>query len=326
MTTQNLPQQNTVSIMEFVGRVLEVLIVIVAVVLSLHWFVSPLSEQLQHLISTRQQTAADAVDLYQRATLLHREGDHPGAIALLNYAIELSDRPTGAMYALRGQAAEHIGRVSMALQDYRQALTLTPGQPELYQRMCNLHLMRGEYVSAEQACSDGLQVAPNNFEMLNIRCYVRTYITDNHAGAIQDCNQALQQQPNHPYPYNNRAHAHLAQNNFGKALDDATQSINLGNPMPYMPYTTRGDVHLALSNPGAAYEDFRAALDASSDYVPALLGMARTYEQAGQPDAAQTFYCRYINASESPDMAVQQRVQQMGGCEDASGTVAGSAS
>ncbi len=306
--------------MEFVGRVLEVLIVIAAVVMSLHWFVSPLSEQLQHLISTRQQSAADSLDLYQRATLLHSDGDHPGAIALLNYAIELSDRPTAAMYALRGQAAERIGRVSMALQDYRQALMLAPGQVELHQQVCNLHLMRSEYISAEQACTDGLQVAPENFEMLNSRCYMRTYVTDNHAGAVQDCNRALQQQPNHPYPYNNRAHAHLAQNNFGKALDDATQSLNLGNPMPYMPRTTRGNVYLSLNNVGAAYEDFRAALDTKGDYAPALLGLARTYDQAGQPDAALTSYCRYLQATDSPDATVQQRVQQMGGCEAASAT------
>jgi tetratricopeptide (TPR) repeat protein len=147
------------------------------------------------------------------------------------------------------------------------------------------------------------------------RCYIRAYFGSDYAGAISDCTQATLLNNTHPFPYNNRARAYLMMGNYEQAIDDATKSIELGNPYAYLPLTNRGTAYAALGNADAALVDYQAAIEANPDYDEVYARLGEVYRWQNRPTLALQSYCRYLELDKTPIQFIQDRATELGSCQ-----------
>lgn len=295
-------------------RLVEAIVLIVALLISLQHYTTPLQAQIDELKQTTEATAADAWDLYQRALFLQQDADPQGALALLNYALEIAPAPFAQGLGLRGMLYADLNRNDDALVDLQQAVALNPNALEWQATLCQMKAERRNFAAAEQHCAIAVQLAPDDFSLVNTLCFVRSY-NDRLPEAINDCTSAINLAADHPYPWSNRAHAHLELGNYAAAIQDATRSIQLGNDYPQMPHTVRGRAYMAQNRFDEALSDFQIALESDTAYPDVYAGLGEWYDLQGALASARDYYCGYLTlAWTTPTAQVQQRVAQLGGC------------
>lgn len=79
-----------------------------------------------------------------------------------------------------------------------------------------------------------------------------------YSDAVEGYTAAITHDPTNPVYWSNRAFAHIRQENFGSAIQDATQALELDSSYAKA-YYRRGDASFALSHFRDAVADFRAA-------------------------------------------------------------------
>ncbi len=236
-----------------------------------------------------------------------------GGIALLDVTISYG-QPSARVYGARAAAYTRIGDYSNAINDYQQATVLAPENGDYQFGLCFTRVQAGDYQNAISACSSAIQIMPEHFMSWNNRCYVRAYHVGDYEGAVNDCTRAIELDLQHPYPYNNRARAYLMSGSYQQAIDDATQSILLGNGFAHLPLTNRGTAYLAIGDGVAALRDYQAAIDANPDYDEVYARLGELYRWQNQPELARQAYCQYLDVSEVRLQIIIDRVNELGGC------------
>jgi tetratricopeptide (TPR) repeat protein len=239
--------------------------------------------------------------------------DYQGGLALLDVTIAYS-QPTDRLYAARANAFARIGELENAMNDFQQAIALNPTRGDYRYSLCYLATELGQIQLALSNCDEAIQLLPNTAMVWNSRCYLRAYFTGDYVGAVSDCNQAILLNPNHPYPYNNRARAYLMSGSYQEALNDATRSIQLGNPYLYLPLTNRGTAYAAVGNANAAIADYQAAIQSKPDYSEIYARLGEVYRWQNQANLALQAYCRYLQLEEAPLQFIIDRAIELGGC------------
>lgn len=87
----------------------------------------------------------------------------------------LSD-PAGLHLIERARAAEQAGRLSEAARLAREALELSPGDPEYWQYLAELELQRGDFMAAIEHAVRSFELGPQ----IGPLCY-RNWLTKQHA-------------------------------------------------------------------------------------------------------------------------------------------------
>lgn len=241
------------------------------------------------------------------------ENNFVGGIALLDVTIS-QGQPSARVFGARAAAYARIGDYPNAIQDYYQATLLAPDNGDYQFGLCYTRVQAEDYQNAIPACSSAIQIMPNHLMSWNNRCYVRAYHVGDYEGAISDCSQAIQINPNHPYPYNNRARAYLMTGSYQQAINDATRSILLENPLSYLALTNRGTAYLALGNGTAALQDYEAAINANPNYDEVYARLGELYRWQNQNGLARQAYCQYLTIADAPLQLIIDRVNELGGC------------
>lgn len=239
--------------------------------------------------------------------------DYQGGLALLDVMVQYS-QPTDRVYAARADALSHIGELDNALADYQEAIALNPNNGEYRRGMCYVATNVGQMQLAVSNCDAAVTLLPQDAMVWNSRCFLRAYYTGDYAGAVTDCNQAILLSPNHPYPYNNRARAYLMSGSYQEAVNDATRSIELGNPHLYMPLTNRGTAYAALGNANAAIADYQASIQNNPNYTETFARLGEVYRWQNQATLALQAYCHYLSIESKPLQFIIDRVNELGAC------------
>lgn len=308
------PPSSGFSLASLIVRMFEAVVVIVALIISLQHFTTPLQAQINDLKQMTQAQSADAWDLYQRALFLEQQRDLNGAITLLNYAAELAPSPFTQAIGLRGMLQAQQGDAPAALDSLRQAVSLDPNHLNWQRMLCRIATTDRQFVLADQHCSAAIQLDPQDAQLVSNRCYARSY-AGNFQGALDDCTRIINQAPEQPYAWNNRARAHLGQGNYEAVIQDATRSLQLGNNYAHMPLTNRALALTAQGRYQEAFNDLQAALENDPSYPDTYLGLAQWYDQQNSIASALAYYCEYTERVwVTSSQAVQDRVAQLGGC------------
>jgi tetratricopeptide (TPR) repeat protein len=130
--------------------------------------------------AAKNQDFDKAVDLFKKATALDRK-----------YGDELS-----AVYQQRGYAAATDQRYGDAINDYNEALKLTPQQaPRIHEQRAAVEMKIQDYDKALADYSELIKLKPNEIKYINYRAYIYELKNDLE-NSMADNDKILKQDPN----------------------------------------------------------------------------------------------------------------------------------
>lgn len=174
---------------------------------------------LQDIKSAIQKNPKFVLAHYNLGTVLVSRDDVEPGIEALSEAIKI-DPKLGQAYLNRGWAYAKKASYDRAIDDTTVAMRLLPGQVQPYINRGNAYEKNREYDKAEIDYSKALTMDANNAALWNARCWVRALSGKNLNEALNDCNRALQLQPNLANALDSRAMAYLKMDRIEEALAD----------------------------------------------------------------------------------------------------------
>ncbi|MEZ5962146.1 MAG: tetratricopeptide repeat protein [Hyphomonadaceae bacterium] len=211
-----------------------------------------------------------AAALLMRGSIRSAEGDYARALADLGRALRI-DRNNPQIYLQRGALYQERGIYENAMRDFDLALALEPGLRSALDRRAEVVQQRASaYLRDLSRLNDFLTSNPNDAEMLNSRCWLRTVNNDSLDLALADCNASLAVAPNDANVHDSRGLTYFKRGDFAASLADYETAVSLEPERGHFLYG-RGLARLAL---GLRAEG-NADLTRAEQLEP---GIARDYE------------------------------------------------
>jgi tetratricopeptide (TPR) repeat protein len=260
-----------------------------------------------------------ALDFLERGILLAMRSDFDLAIMNFSDALKLNPDLVGA-YMLRGRAlfasvsnvlglgenfslvgttissgevsAEKLEVLTLAVDDFAQAIRLSPNPVRAYIERGSAYLHMGNYNSAMADFNQAIRFDPNYAEGYNSRALVY-YQNGNFDRALTDFNQALSLEPAYATAYYNRGLVYTHQGDHERAIIEYTKAIEL-EPSALVAYNNRGLSYKELGEYELAMADFNWAIDYKSDYAIAYFNRGVIYYDQGDIDRAIEDYTQAI--------------------------------
>ena len=161
------------------------------------------------------------------------------------------------------------------------------------------HNASGNYLAAVEECNRALNLNPQMASAYHIRgvAYANDGETDS---AIKDFNRALELIPRAIGALCNRGIAYNKKGDYDRAVEDFDRAIEL-NPNFAPAYSGRGGSYISKCDYDRAIEDFNRAIELDSNYAPAHAGLGISYSNKSDYDRAVENYDRAIELA--PDRA-----------------------
>jgi len=166
--------------------------------------------------------------LSQRSLARERLLDYDGARQDLDQAIQLKPDDSD-FYARRSKIRTVQGDYQSAIADATQAIRLDPESAEGYAARCHSHVRINDFKAAIADCDKAIQISAKLTAAVNIAikdvCHSRTNASDK--TALEDCDRALELDPEYSDIYENRGLAHAALDNKKAALADLQKAAEI---------------------------------------------------------------------------------------------------
>jgi tetratricopeptide (TPR) repeat protein len=239
------------------------------------------------LVQTHQDTAQNLSIMYNnRGNAYNRKGDHDRAIQDFSEAIRLS--PQFGYYNNRGVDYYEKGDYDHAIQDFNEAIRLSPNDTFAYATRGDAYNRKRDYDRAIQDFDEAIRLDGS---------YARAYYgrglaynsKDDYDRAIQDFNEAIRLNSNDASAYYTRGLAYNSKDDYDHAIQDFSEAIRLNQKFAPA-YEKRGDAYLFQSNVTEAIVNFKDAISAapsSRTTIFAALMLHVAMKRQGHDDAQQ---------------------------------------
>jgi tetratricopeptide (TPR) repeat protein len=197
-----------------------------------------------------------AKDYVHRAGLRHRKGDHSGALADLNRAIDL-DPSTATAYFARGDLKRVGGDPDGAIVDLTTAIRLNPSLPLAHVARGNAHRNKGEAHAAIADFNKAIRLDAKSSLAYVGRGMARSQARK--AGAISDFSMAIRLDSRSPEAFFGRGWARFSAGDADGAISDLTKAIAL-DPHHSVAFMLRGEAHRDKGQTERAIEDLTKAI------------------------------------------------------------------
>jgi tetratricopeptide (TPR) repeat protein len=204
-----------------------------------------------------------SVALTNRGAMWVQRRRWPEAVADLRAAIEVQpDAPEA--YLDLAQAYRGGGDWDAAVAALDQALARRPDDARLYHTRAEARLARGDRSGARRDYEQAIAHEPrgSRSERLASDCVQLAHLqhlAEEHEAALASCDAALQDQPDYPPAYRQRAETLLALLRYAEAGQALDRYLLKGPPAPDV-YEARGLIHAGLRQYTEAVEDYGRAL------------------------------------------------------------------
>jgi tetratricopeptide (TPR) repeat protein len=224
--------------------------------------------------------------IYSDRGVAHWRLNQPkAAIEDFNQAIQLSPE-NGAVYNNRGNALMDLGHPEEALKDFERAIALSQNYGVAYNNRGNAHVALGNFDLAFRDFRKAVELMPRSAIPFNGRGKAHAALKRYHA-AVRDFSRAIGINPKYTVAYQHRAQAYFALGMYREAIADATQVLTLepDTPNPEM-LLLRGRAHAGDKKLNPALEDFNKAIEAKPELVEAYIERGVAFTQARRFDDA----------------------------------------
>lgn len=198
---------------------------------------------------------------YNQANNLLQTGNYQAAIENYNQALQITPSLAEA-YLGRGLAKRRLGDNQGAIDDYTRVIQLQPNNALAYHNRGVVRAVLGQHQQALTDYTQAILINQNDATAYLNRGRSRFAVGDK-MGAIKDYDQSLQRNQNNSLGWHYRGIAYFDLGNYQKALDSYNQAIqinqNWGNISAADAYKNRASTQLKLQNNQAAKEDLQQA-------------------------------------------------------------------
>jgi tetratricopeptide (TPR) repeat protein/O-antigen ligase len=184
------------------------------------------------------------------------------ALASLQNAIDVHHRPQEA-YAAMGLIHSERGLLQRAVDDYSQAILLTPHIAEYYFDRGSTYYGMARFQEAIQDFNEAIKLDPGLTVAYNNRGLVRVQ-QDQFQLAIHDFNLVISQNPQFALGFNNRGFAYRELGEYESSIRDFDQAVLL-DPQLGIAYYNRAVAHSGLNQDSEAELDAQRAVELGID-------------------------------------------------------------
>ncbi len=153
----------------------------------------------------------------------------------------------------------HMADDQGAIENFGQAIALSPRLEEAYVNRGNVYRRLGNRQGAIADYTQALQLNPSFTYLYNSRGNLREDLKD-YTGAIADYTEAIRLYPEQSDGYRNVGSAHYKLGDYQAALKSLNQAVEV-NSGSAASYLKRGEIHVKLDDYEKANNDFRQAVD-----------------------------------------------------------------
>jgi tetratricopeptide (TPR) repeat protein len=223
-------------------------------------------------------------------------GDHEAAIMLCSRALDSGELSSeDFLVVLQNRAAAFTGAADYgrSIQDWDQAIRLSPGNADLYNNRGRAYDNKGDPDRAIQDWDQAIRLNPEDAVSRYNRgtAYGRKGLYDR---AIEDLDQAIRLNPDFAEAYSNRGNAYNAKGGFDRAIQDLDKAIQL-NPDIARSYYNRGNAYYGKGAYDRAIEDYDQASRLEPDFAIVYYSRGRAYTGKGD----------FIRAAQDFDHAIR---------------------
>ena len=261
--------------------------------------------------------AASAAFFGFRGVILNAMGEYDLAIADFGKSIRI-DKSYAISFNNRGYAYQRKRMSKEALEDYTEAINLSPKTPKFYIGRASVKIDMDKLDDAIADLNEAIRLDPKDSEAFLVRGEAKRLKHDL-GGALADCEAAIRLSPSADAAYVNRAlvlrdrrdydgmiaslnqaivinpKSDLAFANRGEgerlkgdldqSLRDLDKAVEL-SPRSPLPYTLRGDTLRAKGEFDRAIADYNSANHFVSDFVAAFVGRGLALQAKGDREGA----------------------------------------
>jgi tetratricopeptide (TPR) repeat protein len=205
-------------------------------------------------------------------------------LCMADYSEAIRLEPSAALYQERAQARARGGDLKAALEDFTEALTLSPDNPAILLDRAQVHADLEQNDAALADCTEALRITPKSFQAYLQRGEVYR-LTKQYSEAIADLTTALEINPALTKASWQRALCYAEMGEHDRAIKDFTFTL-AGSSNEVACLIHRGESLLEVGEIERAKADFDRVLELRADHTPALERRASAYVLLGQIDAA----------------------------------------
>jgi tetratricopeptide (TPR) repeat protein len=229
--------------------------------------------------------------------------------------------PPPEAYITEAQTLFDQGKLSQAIDAYKQAQALKPDDPSIYVALAQVQVFAGNYKDAQTSAEDALLLNPNNSMAHAVRAWALDF-EGNYLEAEASAKRALELDPN-----NADAHAYYAEilvdeyvlgggsfDGVNTAITESKAALALA-PNTLESHRARGYILEATGNYEEAIREYQAAIAINPNIEDLHLSLGRNYRALGVYDKAVEEFtnANALNpADPAPDLLISRTYATVG--------------
>jgi Flp pilus assembly protein TadD len=221
------------------------------------------SQQASAEAAKQTEEQKKAMEAFDKAVLLNREGKHEDALAELRPLVE-KDPTQWGVHAQMGVAYQNLKRYEEAEASYKKAVELQPSNPTLYSNLGQVYVKMGKQEDARRMFDAAAQLSPEDASSAYFNIAVTFINAGDMKAAVDPLRKAIEYDPT-------RAEAHYW---LGMCLFNQSEYKTEGGEMKtIVPAGTREafERYLQLQPNGQYAADAKSMLEAIDATVPASM-------------------------------------------------------
>ena len=244
--------------------------------------------------------------IYYLGEKLFDKGKWNDAATMFRQATELNPKyvmarvKLGLALARQGRIDEAAKNSGLALDNYTEAIELTPDDAETYFNRGTAYEILEQYDSALNDYTKAIELKPKYVEAYSNRGLAYQHL-GRHELALSDFDRAIELRPDYADAYFNRGITYQKLGKYQLALDDYDRAIEL-KPDFAKPFFSRGIVYAQLGKYDLALADFLRSIELNPDNANAYCYRGIAYAESGKHDLALADYAQAIKLK--PDLAL----------------------
>ncbi len=152
--------------------------------------------------------------------------------ALDYFTDEIRRQPSAMPYLGRGSVWKEKGELENAVNDFTEAIRLSPNYKQAFNNRGNAFHDKGEYERAIQDFTEAIRLDPRYATPYRNRSRALREIGE-YDRAIQDCTEAIRLNPEYASAYNSRANVFFKVGKYDKAVADNTEALRIDPKLPW---------------------------------------------------------------------------------------------